>query len=135
MALKTISGWVQKLFPFAEMSAKCCKMGKVTLNKILHYCAVKNNTIMDISFIVSADWAVLFTHLIWPKPVFMYSLSTGLKYQMSNCTLPRDKGYLSTVQLDLFETANIRLKVPHRLNRKSLKPLPKPEKGLKTVFS
>jgi hypothetical protein len=46
-----------------------------------------------------------------------------LKHQLSDCNVPGDKDYLSgEVQPDLFETANIRLEVPMRKNRKNFKP-------------
>ena len=43
------------------------------------------------------------------------------------CTIIGDKGYLSAeVQLNLFESAHIRLEVPYRLNQKNWKPFYKP---------
>lgn len=40
-----------------------------------------------------------------------------VKVDYSNCTVIGDRGYISAqVQLDLFETANIRLEVPYRCN-------------------
>lgn len=37
---------------------------------------------------------------------------------MSDCVLLVDRGYLSsTLQLDLFETANIKLETPMRINQ------------------
>ena len=43
------------------------------------------------------------------------------------CTIIGDKGYLSAeVQLNLFESAYIRLEVPYRLNQKNWKPFYKP---------
>jgi hypothetical protein len=63
-----------------------------------------------------------------------------VKYQISDCTLLGDKGYLSkNIQLDLFETANIRLEVPFRTNQKEFKPQFKPfrklRKRVETLFS
>ena len=46
-----------------------------------------------------------------------------VKVDYSNCTVIGDRGYISAqVQLDLFETANIRLEVPYRTNQKEWKP-------------
>ena len=46
-----------------------------------------------------------------------------VKVDYSNCTVIGDRGYISAqVQLDLFETANIRLEVPYRTNQKKWKP-------------
>lgn len=45
-------------------------------------------------------------------------LLKDLKYQMSDCVFFRGKGYLSsTLQLNLFETANIKLETPMRTNQ------------------
>lgn len=63
-----------------------------------------------------------------------------LRYQISDCTLLGDKGYLSTaVQLNLFETSNIRLDTPKRSNQKKYKPqfslFRKSRKRIETLFS
>lgn len=60
--------------------------------------------------------------------------------QLSDCTLIGDKGYLSSsIQLDLFQTANIQLEVPQRMNQKNYqKPhwvFKKVRKRLETLFS
>lgn len=57
-----------------------------------------------------------------------------------DCSIFGDKGYISAeVQLDLFETANIRLECPYRLNQKNWKPtfipFAKARKRVGTVFS
>lgn len=67
-------------------------------------------------------------------------LLKDLKYQMSDCVLLGDRGYLSaTIQLDLFETANIKLETPMRSNQKTYKPQPyifrKSRKRIETLFS
>ncbi|KAA6315642.1 hypothetical protein EZS27_033932 [termite gut metagenome] len=59
-----------------------------------------------------------------------------LNYEISDCTLLGDKGYLSkNIQLYLFETAHIRLEVPYRTNQKDFKPFRKLRKRVETVFS
>lgn len=63
-----------------------------------------------------------------------------IKQQLSNCVLLGDKGYLSKVQqLDLFETANIKLETPMRINQKNYKKQPyifrKSRKRIETLFS
>lgn len=46
-----------------------------------------------------------------------------VKVDYGNCTVIGDKGYINAqVQLDLFETANIRIEVPYRANQKEWKP-------------
>ena len=63
-----------------------------------------------------------------------------IKLEYHDCGVIGDKGYLSAeVQLDLFETANIRLKTPSRSNQKDGKPFPavlrKVRKRIETNFS
>ena len=60
--------------------------------------------------------------------------------QLSDCTLLGDKGYLSAaVQLNLFESTNIRLDTPKRNNQKDYKPqfrlFRKYRKRIETLFS
>lgn len=57
-----------------------------------------------------------------------------------NSTFIGDKWYLSAIiQLDLFETANIRLEVPYRAGQKEWKPVyigfPKARKRIEILFS
>ena len=48
-----------------------------------------------------------------------------IKQQMSDCVLLGDRGYLSqSIQLDLFQTVNIKLETPKRANQKEDKPQP-----------
>jgi hypothetical protein len=63
-----------------------------------------------------------------------------IKTQVSDCNVLGDKGYLSCdVQIDLFQTANIRLEVPMRKNQKNYKPqfylFKKFRKRAETLFS
>lgn len=58
-----------------------------------------------------------------------------VKLVYHDCNIYGDKGYIGAdVQLDLFQTAHIRLECPYRLNQKNWKqkliPFAKPEKGL-----
>lgn len=63
-----------------------------------------------------------------------------VKHQLSECVLLGDKGYLSAEQqLDLFESANIVLETPMRMNQKGYKKQPyifrKSRKRIETLFS
>lgn len=63
-----------------------------------------------------------------------------IRSQLSDCMILGDKGYLSSDwQLDLFESAKIRLKTPMRHNQKNYKPQPyvfrKCRKRIETLFS
>ena len=64
----------------------------------------------------------------------------NIKQQMSDCVLLGDRGYLSeSIQLDLFQTVNIKLETPERINQKDYKPqayiLRKSRKRIETLFS
>jgi len=64
----------------------------------------------------------------------------NIKYQISDCVLLGDKGYLSeSIQLDLFQTVNIKLETPKRRNQKDYKLQPyifrKVRKRIETLFS
>lgn len=57
-----------------------------------------------------------------------------------DCNIYGDKGYIGAdIQLDLFETAHIRLECPYRINQKNWKPIFKPfakaRKRIETLFS
>ena len=63
-----------------------------------------------------------------------------IKLIYHDCSIFGDKGYISAeVQLDLFETANIKLECPYRLNQKNCKPtfvpFAKARKRIETLFS
>ena len=64
----------------------------------------------------------------------------NVKQQISDCVLLGDRGYLSkTIQLDLFQTVNIKLEAPKKKNQKDYKPQPyifrKSRKRIETLFS
>ena len=64
----------------------------------------------------------------------------NIKHQMSDCVILGDRGYLSEpIQLDLFQTVNIKLETPKRVNQKDYKPQPyifrKSRKRIETLFS
>lgn len=56
---------------------------------------------------------------ITPASVHDISILNDVKYQINNCTLLGDMGYLSVdYQLDLFQSSQIRLETPMRKNQK-----------------
>lgn len=64
----------------------------------------------------------------------------NIKQQMSDCVVLGDRGYLSeTIQLDLFQSVNIKLQTPMRMNQKGYKKQPyifrKSRKRIETLFS
>jgi hypothetical protein len=63
-----------------------------------------------------------------------------IKYEYHDCSIFGGRGYIgANVQLDLFETAHIKIEVPYRLNQKDWKPtfipFAKARKRIETVFS
>lgn len=63
-----------------------------------------------------------------------------IKQQLSDCVVLGDKGYLSSeIQLDLFNSTNIKLETPKRINQKDFKPqfylFRKKRKRIETLFS
>jgi len=63
-----------------------------------------------------------------------------IKWQLADCSILGDKGYINAdVQLDLFQTTNISLEVPMRINQKDYKPqfylFRKFRKRIETLFS
>ena len=63
-----------------------------------------------------------------------------IRHEYHDCSIFGDKGYIGAeVQLDLFETANIRLECPYRMNQKNWKPafvpFAKARKRVETLFS
>jgi hypothetical protein len=64
----------------------------------------------------------------------------NIKQQMSDCVLLGDRGYLSeSIQLDLFQSVNIKMETPKRMNQLNYKPQPyifrKSRKRIETLFS
>ena len=63
-----------------------------------------------------------------------------VKLQYYDCSIYGDKGYIGAdIQLDLFETAHIKLECPYRFNQKAWKPtfipFAKARKRIETLFS
>lgn len=90
--------------------------GVCSINGILHSLDITKAEVHDVHFLKST------------------------KQQMSDCVLLGDRGYLSqSIQLDLFQTVNIKLETPTRINQKDYKPQPyvfrKSRKRIETLFS
>src|SRR5574344_1851169 len=63
-----------------------------------------------------------------------------VRYEYHDCSIFGNRGYISaSMQLDLFESSNIRREVPYRLNQKDWKPtfipFAKARKRIETLFS
>lgn len=75
-----------------------------------------------------------------PASVHDINYLKDIKNQINDCTLIGDRGYLSAeIQLNLFETCNIKLNTPMRSNQKEYKKQPyifrKKRKRIETLFS
>lgn len=75
-----------------------------------------------------------------PASVHDINYLKDIKTQISDCTLIGDRGYLSQeIQLNLFETCNIKLNTPMRRNQTNYKKQPyifrKSRKRIETLFS
>jgi hypothetical protein len=77
---------------------------------------------------------------ITPASVHDIHYLKDIRHQLSDCVLLADMGYLSaSIQLNLFETANINLQTPKRKNQRGFKKQPyifrKSRKRIETLFS
>ncbi len=123
--------------------AKRCRMGKENYEKAPNtgYCAsqgkyyygYKLHAICGLSGVIhSFDMTKASVHDI--------NYLQDVKYEYHDCSIFGDRGYIgANVQLDLFETAHIKMEVPYRLNQKDWKPtfipFAKARKRIETVFS
>ena len=122
---------------------KRCKMGKATpdmapnfgycASQGVYYYGYKLHALTGLSGVVhSYDLSKASVHDL--------HYLNDIKPLYHDCSIFGDKGYISeSVQLDLFETANIRLECPYRLNQKAWQPIFIPfaraRKRVETVFS
>lgn len=123
--------------------SKRCTMGKNNLEKApsVGYCASQGMYYYGYKLhAVCGLGGVIHSFDLTKASVHDIHYLKNVKVDYSNCTVIGDRGYISAqVQLDLFETANIRLEVPYRSNQKNWKPtfpaFAKARKRIETVFS
>jgi hypothetical protein len=121
---------------------KRIKSVKKILKQLLQKVFVPHKTIgfMDInSWCLFCNWYFSFIRY-YKSRSSRCSFFKNIKQQMSDCVLLGDRGYLSeSIQLDLFQTVNIKLETPKRINQKDYKPQPyifrKSRKRIETLFS
>ena len=123
---------------------KRCKMGKTgtfenapdfgyCASQGIHFYGYKLHVLCGLSGVIhSYDLSKASVHDI--------NYIKDIKHTYHDCSIFGDKGYIGAeVQLDLFETANIRLECPYRLNQKDWKPtfipFAKARKRVETLFS
>ena len=122
---------------------KRCKMGKNTpdiapnfgfcASQGVYYYGYKLHALYGLS-------GVIHSYDLTEASVHDINYQQDIKPIYHDCRIFGDKGYISaSVQLDLFETANIRLECPYRLNQKNWKrayiPFAKARKRIETVYS
>ena len=123
--------------------AKRCKLGKYDFAKApsFGYCAAQDCYYYGYKLHALCGLrGVIHSYDLSKASVHDIHYLQDIKYEYHRCTFLGDKGYLSaSVQLDLFETSEIRLEVPYRLNQKDWKPtfapFAKARKRVETLFS
>lgn len=123
--------------------SKRCGMGKKDFEKApgVGYCASQGVYYYGYKFhAVCGLSGVIHSFDLTKASVHDIHYLKDVKVDYSNCTVIGDRGYISAqVQLDLFETANIRLEVLYRTNQKKWKPtfpaFAKARKRIETLFS
>ena len=99
----------------------------------MHYYGYKLHAVCSINGVIE-------NMNITPASVHDIHYLKDIKEQMKDCVILGDKGYLSSnQQINLFETANIKLEVPMRKNQKGYQKQPfifrKSRKRIETLFS
>jgi len=141
----------ENYFVVDSMPLEVCKISRSSRSKIckdvdyaypnkgfcasqnLHFYGYKLHAVCSIS-------GVFQSFDISPASVHDIHYLQDIKFQISDCVLLGDKGYLSqTIQLDLFNEVNIELETPKRKNQKDYKPqfyqFKKYRKRIETLFS
>jgi hypothetical protein len=123
---------------------KRCKMGRTgefAKAPDFGYCASQGNYFFGYKLHALCGLSgVIHSYDLSKASVHDINYLNDIKLEYHDCGIVGDKGYLSAeVQLDLFETANIRLNTPARSNQKNAKPFPtifrKVRKRIETNFS
>lgn len=123
--------------------SKRCKMGKDCYETApaYGYCATQNQYYYGYKLHALCGLSgVIHSYDLSKANVHDIAYIKDLKYEYQDCSFIGDKGYISAeVQLDLFETAQIKLEVPYRYNQKDWKPTFRPfskiRKRIETDFS
>ena len=123
---------------------KRCKMGQsgdFSKAPDFGYCASQNTYYFGYKLhAVCGLSGVIHSYDLSKASVHDLNYMKDVKLEYHDCSIYGDKGYIGAdVQLDLFETAHIRLECPYRLNQKDWKPtfipFAKARKRIETIFS
>lgn len=122
--------------------AKRCKMGRnYETSPSYGYCASQGSYYYGYKLhAICGLNGVIHSYDLTKAAVHDINYLKDVKWEYHDCSIFGDRGYISkSVQLDLFETANIKLEVPYRLNQKDWKPqfipFAKARKRIETTFS
>ena len=123
---------------------KRCKMGRTgDFSKApdFGYCASQNTYYFGYKLHALCGLSgVIHSYDLSKASVYDPDYMKDVKLEYHDCSIYGDKGYIGKdVQLDLFETAHIRLECPYRINQKDWKPtfipFAKSRKRIETLFS
>ena len=134
-----------------SMPLEVCKLSRSSRSKICKedsyafpdkgYCASQSSNYYGYKLHAVCSVKGVFQSIdLSPASVHDVNYLKDIKTQISDCTLIGDRGYLSAeIQLNLFETCNIKLNTPMRSNQKDYKKQPyifrKKRKRIETLFS
>jgi hypothetical protein len=134
-----------------SMPLEVCKLSRSSRSKICKeqgysspekgYCASQSSHYYGYKLhAVCSAQGVIDSMDISPASVHDINYLKDIKYQLNDCILLGDRGYLSAeYQLNLFESHNIRLETPMRTNQINYKEQPyifkKSRKRIETLFS
>lgn len=141
----------EDFFIVDSMPLEICKLSRSSRSKVCKeagytypdkgYCAAQQSNYYGYKLHAICSIRGIFQSIdLSPASVHDINYIKDIKTQISDCTLIGDKGYLSTeVQLNLFETLNIKLNTPMRTNQLDYKKQPyifrKSRKRIETLFS
>ncbi|MCH3992309.1 MAG: IS982 family transposase [Prevotella sp.] len=120
-----------------------CKMGRTSFEKApdFGYCASQKVYYYGYKLYALCGLSgVIHSYDLSKASVHDINYLQDVRQVYHDCNIIGDKGYLSAdIQLDLFETAHIRLECPYRKNQKDRKPIfvpfAKARKRIETIFS
>ena len=141
----------ENCFVVDSMPLEICKIARSQRSKICKeadyalpnkgYCASQNMHFYGYKLhAVCSVQGVFQSFDLSPASVHDIHYLKDIKTQLSDCVLLADKGYLSSeIQIDLFNSVNIDLETPKRINQKDYKPqfylFKKYRKRIETLFS
>ena len=141
----------ENYFIVDSMPLEVCKLSRSSRSKICKedayvfpdkgFCAAQNSNYYGYKLHAVCSVNGVFQSIdLSPASIHDINYLKDIKMQISDCTLIGDRGYLSAeIQLNLFETCNIKLNTPMRNNQKDYKKQPyvfrKKRKRIETLFS